>query len=435
MTLYTPRVVDQELTELLAGVAAVAIEGAKGVGKTATASRRAASIHRLDEPAKQAIATADPTVLLRDPPPILLDEWQKIPAIWDAVRREVDEAPRPSRFILTGSAAPEDAPTHSGAGRIVRVRMRPLALSERKLGAFTVSLADLLTGSDPDIDGRTDLTLEGYTEEILRSGFPGIRELPGRARRAQLDGYVQRIVDRDFDEMGHRVRRPETLLRWLTAYAAATATTTSFEKIRNAASGGSADVPAKTTVLTYRDVLQRLWILESVPGWSASKSHLSRQALAPKHHLADPALAARLLGVDAGALINGVVVGQNFRTTPDTKPIFSPKDGTLLGQLFESLVTLSVRTYAQHSEARVSHLRTHDGRQEVDLIVERADHRVVALEVKLSAEVNNADVRNLLWLRNKLGDDLLDMAVLTTGSHAYRRPDGVAVIPAVLLGP
>jgi uncharacterized protein len=435
MATYLPRVVDHELTEILTGISAVALEGAKGVGKTATATRRAVSIHRLDEPAKQAIATADPTVLLNDPPPILFDEWQKVPAVWDVVRRAVDDAPTPSRFLLTGSAAPAAAPTHSGAGRIVRVRMRPLALNERGLGSPTVSLGDLLTGTHPHVEGRAELKLVDYAEEILRSGFPGIRALPGRARRTQLDGYLNRIVDRDFDEQGHRVRRPEALLRWMTAYAAATATTTSLEKIRNAASGGTTDVPAKTTVLTYRDVLERLWILDSVPGWSVSRSHLSRLTLAPKHHLADPALAARLLGTDAGALLEGVVAGADLRAQGNAEPLFTPRDGTLLGQLFESLLTLSVRTYAQHSEASVFHLRTRDGRQEVDLIVERADHRIAALEVKLSAEVTDDDVRHLLWLRDQLGDDLLDMIVITTGSHAYRRPDGIAVVPAVLLGP
>ena len=140
MTDYTQRILDDELDELLPELAAIAIEGPKAVGKTATAERRAATVHRLDVPEIRSIAAADPTVLLTDQPPILLDEWQHVPAIWDAVRAAVDRDPTPGRFLLAGSATPTKPPSHSGAGRIVRVRMRPLSLAERGLGEPTVSL-------------------------------------------------------------------------------------------------------------------------------------------------------------------------------------------------------------------------------------------------------------------------------------------------------
>jgi predicted AAA+ superfamily ATPase len=174
----------------------------------------------------------------------------------------------------------------------------------------------------------------------------------------------------------------------------------------------------------YRDVLSQLWLLDPVPGWLPSRSAFSRLGAAPKHHLADPALAARLLGVDVPALLDD--------STPDA-PVRQP--GPLLGALFESLVTLSVRVYAQAAEATVHHLRTWDSRHEVDLIIQRADQRIVALEVKLSPSVSDDDVRHLNWLRGQLGDGLLDAAVITTGSEAYRRADGIAVIPLCLLEP
>ena len=433
MTDYTRRIVDEELDELLPELAAIAIEGPKAVGKTATAERRATTVHRLDLPEIRSIAAADPTVLLRNPQPVLLDEWQHVPAIWDAVRAAVDRDPTPGRFLLAGSATPTRPPSHSGAGRIVRVRMRPLSLAERGLGEPTVSLAALLRGAQAKAEGHTSLGLADYTEEIVASGFPGIRRLSGRALRAQLDGYLERIVDRDFEEQGHTVRRPQTLRRWMAAFAAATATTTSLEKIRNAATAGAEDVPAKTTVIAYRHVLEQLWILDEVPGWMPTKNHLRRLTQAPKHHLVDPALAARLLGVDAGALLGGIAAGAKLVTiTPTDAP---PREGTLLGQMFESLVTQSVRIYAQSVEARVYHCRTYDGRREIDLIVETNDQRVLALEVKTSTEVTDADVRHLLWLREQLGRVLSDMVVITTGKHAYRRQDGVAVVPAALLGP
>ncbi|WP_231949951.1 DUF4143 domain-containing protein [Alloactinosynnema sp. L-07] len=210
----------------------------------------------------------------------------------------------------------------------------------------------------------------------------------------------------------------------MTAYAAATSTTTSYNAILDAATAGESDKPAKTTTIVYRDVLSQLWLLDPVPGWLPSFNHFTRLAQAPKHHLADPALTARLLGATQTSLLTGVATGP-----------LAPRDGVLLGALFESLIALNLRVYAQANEASVHHLRTRNGDHEVDFIIQRADHKVVAIEVKLSQTVDDSDVAHLRWLGDRLGPDLLDAAIITTGSHAYRRADGVAVIPAALLGP
>jgi uncharacterized protein len=404
VTPYIRRTVDDELDELFAALPAVAIEGAKGVGKTETALQRAVTVHRLDDPAEREIAAADPARLVAGPPPVLIDEWQRIPESWDVVRRAVDDGAGPGAFLLTGSATPLAPPTHSGAGRIVTTRVRPMSLDERGIATPTVSLGALLAGARSDISGSTDVGLEEYAEEIVRSGFPGIRHLHGRASRAQLDGYVDRIVTREFEEAGHRLLDPEGLRRWLTAYAAATSSTASYEKIRDAATSGQGDKPAKTSTISYRNVLERLWILEPVPGWRPGRNQIGRLAASPKHQLVDPALAV-------------------------------PRDRTLLGAFFESLATLCVRVSAQAAEARVRHLRLHSGRHEIDLIVERADHRVVAIEVKLGRVPNADDGAHLRWLRDEIGDDLLDAVIVTTGRDAYRRKDGIAVVPLALLGP
>jgi predicted AAA+ superfamily ATPase len=302
--------------------------------------------------------------------------------------------------------------------------MRPLTLAERIESQPSVSLAELLSGRRDSISGTTAVRLEGYVEEIIASGFPGLRGLPPRALRTQLDGYVARVVDRDFPELGHTVRNPTALRRWMTAYAAASSTTTTFEKIRDAATGGENDKPARKTTLPYRDVLERLWILDPVPAWQPTRSHLSRRTAAPKHQLADPALAARLVGASAEALLSGQDLGP---------PI--PRDGTLLGALFESLATLSARVYAQASEATVGHLRTFAGEREIDLVVQRRDGRVLAIEVKLARTVTEPDARHLRWLATEIGDELLDAIIITTGDEAYRRRDGIGVVPLALLGP
>ncbi len=421
---YLERVVDRELDELLPQLPAIALEGPKAVGKTETARRRARTIHQLDDPAQQAIVEADPARVLSGAPPLLIDEWQRVPPVWDVVRRAVDSGSPPAQFLLTGSASPAMAPTHSGAGRIVTVRMRPLSLAERGLDTPRVGLRDLLTGSVPEVVGTTDVRLDRYVEEIVRSGLPGLRSYQGRALRAQLDGYLNRIIETDFPEQGLPVRRPETLRRWISAYAAATATTASYETIRDAATAGQHDKPSRSTTQPWRDVLERLWILDPLPAWLPSQNDLNRLAQVPKHHLADPALAAAILGFDADALLQGAEAGF---------PI--PRSGLLLGRLFESLVTLSLRVYAQAAEAQLRHLRLHGGSREVDLIVERSDRRILAIEVKLGRTVEDADVRHLLWLREKLGTNLLDAVVVHTGPEAYRRKDGIAVVPAVLLGP
>jgi predicted AAA+ superfamily ATPase len=422
---YTPRVVDSELDVLLSDLAAVAIEGAKGVGKTVTAERRANTVYALDRPGALELATADPDRLLTGSPPVLIDEWQRYPASWDLVRRAVDQNRSPGRFILTGSATPPAiAQIHTGAGRIVRVRMRPLALVERLETQPTVSLTMLLSGSRSAIIGHTDVGLERYAKEILASGFPGLRGIADRGQRQQLDGYIDRIIDREFPEMEHTVRNPTLLRRWIGAYAAATSTTASNEVVRDAATPGEAEKPAKATTQAYRDILQRLWIVDPVPAWIPSRNHLRRLGSASKHHLVDPALAARAIGTDLDALMGGRL-----------SSLSDDGDATLLGQLFESLVTQSVRIYAQHAESTVGHLRTHQGEHEIDLIVEGRAGKVVAIEVKLARTISDQDVRHLHWLGDQIGNNLLDKVIVTTGPDAYRRKDGVAVVPAVLLGP
>ncbi len=421
---YYHRILDDELDELLESLPALSIEGAKGVGKTESASRRAATVHRLDDPSQLTLAEADPKRLLADEKPILIDEWQRLPETWDLVRRAVDDGAGAESFLLTGSASPDGGGRHSGAGRIPTIRLRPLTLAERLNRPTPVSLSELLEGKRPAIDGETSMTLEDYVDEILASGFPGLRGLTDRALRLQLDSYTDRIVDRDFAELGHNVRNPAGLRRWMAAYAAATSTTTSFEKLRGAATGDDGEQLSKDAAHPYRVILERLWILDQVPAWQPTRRHLSRLSAASKHHLADPALAARLLGATREALLEDQELGP---------PV--PRDGSLLGALFESLVTLCVRVYAQSAEATIGHLRTFSGDREIDLLVEGQTKRVVAIEVKLKRTIKDDDVRNLRWLQERIGSELLDAIVVNTGEVAYRRPDGIGVVPAALLGP
>lgn len=208
---YRRRIVDEALDELFPHLAAISLESAKGVGKTATATERVKTVIALDNPAQHEIVSADLSYITQVPTPVLIDEWQLLERVWDRVRRAVDADNTGSQFLLAGSAeASPSARIHSGAGRIVRLTMRPLSLTERGLLMPTVSLAELLTGSRPTIGGQSGVDLSTYSDEILGSGFPGLRELPDRPRKEQLDGYLRRIVERDLSENGVATRRPPT---------------------------------------------------------------------------------------------------------------------------------------------------------------------------------------------------------------------------------
>lgn len=421
---YTRRIVDDELDELFADIPALALDGARGVGKTETALQRVSGVVRLDVLATQQTISADPETILSRPRPLLVDEWQRIPSVWDVVRRAVDRDARGGQFLLTGSATPAPGSTaHSGAGRIARMRMRPMTLSERGFHEPTVSLKRLLRGDQPPLRGHADARLSDYVDELTTSGFPGIRPMRTRARDFQLDSYLRNVVDRDVPDQGLSVRKPDAMLDWLRAYAAASSTTASYTQILDAATPGVSDKPARSTTEAYRDILSQLWLLDPVPAWGPPGNAFARLQQAPKHQLVDPALAVRLLGLSADALLDG-----------EGRPL-GPQQGTMLGHLFESLATLCVRVAAQAAEARVGHLRTRNGDHEIDLVVVRRDGRIIAVEVKLSGTIDDRDVRHLHWIRERLGAQVLDAIVLTTGPDAFRRPDGIGVIPLAMLGP
>ncbi|MFZ2273227.1 ATP-binding protein [Corynebacterium variabile] len=412
---YLRRSIDSELDELLPVAPALAIDGPKGVGKTCTARRRADVTWSLDDPSQREIARADFALSSLSPGTALLDEWQKLPQIWDSVRRHVDDGAPAGRFLLTGSAAPVDPSGTSGAGRILSLRMRPMGLHERGVVDQTVSFSGLLKGQVA-VQGNTEFALPDYAFEIVRSGFPGIMQAPDRLRAGLLSAYLQRVIDRDLPDQGYAVRRPETLRRWLAAYAAASSSTASYSRILDSTTGGDGTQPAKTTTIAYREHLTQLWLLDPVPGWIPANNAIRRLQQAPKHQLADPALAARLLDLSASALLG-------------------PVGAHMAGPLFESLVTLGVRVLAQTEQATVSHLRVDSGAHEIDLIVQGIDGQILAIEVKLAGQVDAADVRHLHWLRDQMPDRIADLVVITTGTTAYRRPDGIAVVPLALLGP
>lgn len=218
-----------------------------------------------------------------------------------------------------------------------------------------------------------------------------------------LASYVEQIVDRDSPEAGRDVRNPHCC---------------------DAATPGRADKPSRSATVHYRDTLERIWIYDPVLAWTPTRSRLTRLTGSPKHHLADPALAVALLDLDRDSLLDGA-----------DGAVATPREGPLLGSLFESLIALSVRVFAQSARGRVHHLRTRGGEREIDFVVSGRGGRVVAIQVKLAQTISDRDVRRLHWLKEQIGPDLVNAVVVTTGTEAYRREDGFAVVPASSLSP
>jgi predicted AAA+ superfamily ATPase len=422
MSFYNPRLLDPVLADYLSYVPAFAIDGIKAVGKTSSAERLVSKTYKLDKTSTRELLGASPSTFLNSQQTVLLDEWQRMPEIWDEVRRAVDEDNRPGRFILTGSAVPKGAAIHSGAGRITRIQMRPLSLAERMPEEAVISLNDVLLMKTDKVEGSTNIGLETYLEEIIRSGFPGVRRLPTKGAELFIESYLKNLFEKEFEDQGYVVRKPRVLRNWLRAYAAATGSTASYQVILDAATPDDKDKPAKKTTLAYREILDKLWITDRVEPWLPLNSQFKYLGMTAKHYLADPAFAARLLGITMDNFLDDSSI-----------PSLGPQQSSIAGRLFESLVALSLQTYAQVIGAQLSHFRTSSGDHEVDFIIEKGKH-IAAIEVKLSASFSSNQDRHLKWFEKTFSEYNVVKILITTGDTAYTRQDGTHVVPAVMLG-
>jgi predicted AAA+ superfamily ATPase len=414
---YQPRIVDDELAARLTATGAVAIEGPKACGKTATARQVAASETLLDTDINAREAAAiDPALVLDGATPRLIDEWQLEPTIWNHVRRAIDDRHEPGQFILTGSAVPADDITrHTGAGRITRLQMRPMTLFEVGTSSGEIPLAQLLEGEAAHSADR-GLTVTDLAREIAVGGWPGFRDLNvDQALRAVRD-YLEEIRRVDVSRVEDTRRDPGKVGQLLRSLARNTATYAAAATL--ARDTGGAEGPLKDdTVRAYLDALERLMIVEDQPAWAP---HLrSRYTLrsAAKRHFVDPSLAVAALRATPKRLLDDV---------------------KLLGFLFESLVVRDLRVYAQATDAHVLQYRDSSG-VEVDAIVEAADGRWAAFEIKLgSGQIDNA-ATNLQRFASQIdtnkNEEPAALGVIVGTGYGYRREDGIMVIPIGALRP
>lgn len=417
---YRPRLIDNIIDSYLEAFGAVCVEGPKWCGKTWTSSYHCKSEIMLGSPdgnfQNRQLAQMSPSLVLEGETPRLIDEWQEVPQLWDAVRYKVDQSGNKGQFILTGSATPNHKGIlHSGAGRIAKLRMRPMSLFESGNSSGDISLKDICEGRiEPKISGEVDL--RKLIDFIIRGGWPANQEttlkqaayLPIQYIRAVLDDDVYRIdnVKRDKHKM-------ELLLRSL---ARNEATTVTNKKLKNDIKEIDDEDIDVETVSAYLDVFQRLFLTDNQKPFEAKLRSSIRIKQAEKRHLSDPSLAAALLNATPEMLLN---------------------DLNTLGFLFEALCERDLKIYAESFDAELYHYQDYNN-NEMDAVIAMPDGKWCGFEIKLGANQIDMAAENLIKIKNEIkasGGIAPDSLCVICGlsNAAYQRPDGVFVVTITAL--
>jgi uncharacterized protein len=408
MTNYRRRLADDHLLALTNAFPAVLINGPRATGKTTTARQQAASEVRLDQPAQAAAFQADPDAALRGrEEPVLLDEWQEVPEVLGAVKRSVDDDPRPGRFILTGSVRSDlEHKVWPGTGRLIRMQM--FGFSELEIAdAIAPSRPSFLTSlaaCSPDAFSlparRPDL--RDYITMALRGGFPGIvLNEQAQLNDMWIDSYLDQLLTRDTHPL-LADRDQHKLSRYFHAFAANSAGLPEHKTLYDAAG------VTNKTANAYDELLTRLFIVELVPAWSSG--HLERLIKTPKRYVVDSSLMASALGATVETIL---------------------ASSDLLGRMIDTFVLAQLRPEVAVSRQRVRlyHARTKGGREEIDVVVELPGGKLMALEIKASASPKAADAKHLRWLRAAYPDRFVAGAVLHTGPDVVQLDSNIFAVP------
>lgn len=413
---YLKRIADRVLQDRLAASGAVLIEGPKWCGKTRTALENSKSHLFMQDPDKAIsylkAADTKPSLLLKGDTPRLLDEWQTAPVLWDAVRFMVDQRGKSGQFILTGSAVPKDnVVQHTGTGRISRLLMRPMSLYESMESNGSVSLKALFDG-ETEIDNFSTLTIEQITFAIVRGGWPAsIGKSEKIALRHAID-YVEAIINADVSRVDGIEKNPVRVRALLRSLSRNISTLATIRTIHDDIAMGDTDESiSEKTISQYLRALDRIFVTENLPAWNPALRSKTAIRTSPKRQFVDPSIAAAVLRLTPSRLL---------------------EDFNYFGFLFESLCDRDLRIYAEAIDGQVFHYRDASG-LEADAVIALNDGRWAAVEVKLgSKEIEDAAV-HLLELKNKVNTEKMQepsfLMILTGTEIAYRREDGVYVVP------
>lgn len=418
---YRPRVIDKKINEYLSAFGAICIEGPKWCGKTWTSSYHSKSEIMLGDPdgnfQNRKLAELSPSLVLEGDTPRLIDEWQEVPPIWDAVRYQVDQRTGKGQFILTGSATPNHKGIlHSGAGRIAKLRMRPMSLYESGDSSGKVSLEKLCRGElTPNITG--ELNLKKLIELIVRGGWPGNLGLTLQQAALLPAEYLNAVIHDDvyrIDGIKRDISKMWLLLHSLARNESTTVTNKTLQRDIKAIDDEDID---RDTVAAYLDIFKRLFITDNQPPFSAKIRSSTRTRQAEKRHFSDPSLACALLKVTPAGLLG---------------------DLETLGFLFEALCERDLKIYAESFGASLYHYQDYANR-EIDAVIELPDGQWCAFEIKLGASQIDDAAENLKKIRDDLASDEngkppAQLCVLCGMTNsAYRREDGVFVVPITAL--
>ncbi|MDD3930908.1 MAG: DUF4143 domain-containing protein [Eubacteriales bacterium] len=420
---YCSRLVDEQIKRYLNIFGAICIEGPKWCGKTWTALTHSNSASFLASPENnfqnRTMAQLDPNLVLNGEPPRLLDEWQEVPALWDAVRHSVDETGDRGRYILTGSATPQlKGIIHSGTGRITKIRMRTMSLFESGDSTGKVSLRNLFSRSLKN-QKTTEISLETLIKLTIRGGWPGSIGLSIDDACELPKSYIRSIVDDDIrriDGVNRNSRKFEMLLHSLARYESTLASNNTLMKDMLEETNETIN---PNTFADYLDVLRRLFIIEEQPAFSPNLRSSIRIGKSSKRQFTDPSLAAAILGASSNRLLS---------------------DLHTFGLLFESLCIRDLRIYSDAIGANLYHYRDETGR-EIDAVIELPDGKWGAFEIKLGANQIDIAAENLLKIRKFMESDKKAVApeilciICGITGYAYTRDDGVMVVPITELRP
>lgn len=415
---YKKRIADEILKKKLKGKGAVLIEGPKWCGKTTTAEQISNSILYMANPADKeqnmTLVDIDPSLLLAGDTPRLIDEWQLAPKLWDAIRFEVDHRGDEGQFILTGSSVPVDMSdvAHTGTGRFSLVIMRPMTLYESGESNGTVSLADLFDASKT-ISGINELSLEDIAYLCCRGGWPRSIFMDKDIALEQAFDYYDAIVNYDISRVDGVNRNPERVKNLMRSYARNIGSCVSNETLKNDMINNDLFSLDSDTIFSYVNALKRIFVIEESPAWNPNLRSKTAIRTSDTRYFVDPSIEVAALGIGPKELIN---------------------DLNTFGLVFESLCIRDLRVYAESINGKVYHYRDSSD-LECDAVIHLRDGSYGLIEVKLGGDkLIETGVENLIKLENKIDTDKMNkpsfLAVITaTGKYAYRRNDGVYIVP------